>query len=436
MSYNNKKGTAVYTVIADTHGYTTGSLEADFDLGDNTTSNSTMHEPIQHTKASKFALLGNHDVAQLMHEAGMYVEKTDTEITMPDGKEWCGLKVYADQEKKILFLGLESAKSFHSYTVPERQISLMAQKINGLPEDWDAVIMTHVPLFPPRTTSGGAWNEKMEKRCDRIDDSLRGTDMDTRSNYMRSARDVVRILSAFQTRNTVEYKGVTYDFTSKTTNHIIGCFCGHIHNTLKCAVSLCDFCGYTEYTEQNRKKIYMEAFRTNGSADYSPTSMANAGMYIPDPSPCKIEIDFDAMTVNGTSYISPAISADYIIGTTSAGHPFSVLAKGEYKLSEDAEIYPKFYNGKCIGWGMKPESGATRYGDNIHTVHGITVEGIDVSVEKLRFSASGLLKYYVGVDSPVQKTIPDYDTATIRFVTDNNVKWHFEKGLFVSAEEI
>ena len=162
--YKNKKGTAVYTVIADTHGYTTGCLNADFDLGDNTTSNPTMHEPIQHTKATKFALLGNHDVAQLMHEAGMYVEKTDAEITMPDGKEWCGLKVYADEGKKILFLGLETSKSFHSYTVPERQIINMAQKITELPEDWDVVIMTHIPLFPSRTTSGEAWTEKMEKR--------------------------------------------------------------------------------------------------------------------------------------------------------------------------------------------------------------------------------------------------------------------------------
>lgn len=435
MSYRNKKGTAVYTVITDTHGYTTGCLEADFDLGDNTNTNPTMLEPIQHTRASKFALLGNHDVAQLMHEKGMYVEKTDTEITMPDGKEWCEMKVYADEENKILFLGLETSKSFHSYTVPERQITQMAQKMAWLPEDWDVAIMTHIPLFPPRTLSGDAWNEKMEKRWDRIDDSLRGTENDTRENRMRSPREILRILSAFQTKNQVEYKGVTYDYTQKTTNHVIGCFCGHIHNTLKCAVSMCDFCGYTEYTEQNRKKIYMEAFRTNGSADYTPKNMANAGMYIPDPSPCKIVIDFDSMTVNGTSYISPAISADYIVGKESAGHPFSVLAKGEYKLSEDSEVYPKFYEGKCIGWGFKPEGGATRYGDNIHDVHGISIEGIDVAVAKLRFSASGLLKYYVGTDSPKQKTIPNYDTATLCFVTDNNVKWHFEKGLFVSAEK-
>ncbi|MBE6687727.1 MAG: hypothetical protein E7588_00430 [Ruminococcaceae bacterium] len=434
-NYKNKSGTAEYTVIADTHGYITGCLEADFDLGDNTNSGVNMYEPIQHTKASKMTLLGNHDVAQMMHESGMYVEKTDAEITVPYEKEWIGVQEYADNDKKILFIGLETAKSFHSYTVPSVQISHLAKRMSELEEDWDIAILTHIPLFPPRTVSGNSWDDRMERRWDRIDDSLRNTDADTRSNHMKTPREIVKLLSAFQTKSTVIYNGATYDYSKKTSNNVIGCFCGHVHNSIRCAVSLCDFPGYTEYTDANRKKIYMEAFRTNGSAEYAPQSMANAGMYIPEPSPCRIIIDFDNCTVNGTSYISPAVSSDYAVENHNSGHPFSVLAKGQYKLSETSEMYPKFYEGQCIGWGLKPESGATRYGDNIHNVNGIHIEGIEGVVDKIRFSASGLLKYYITTDSPTQKTIPDYDTVTLHFTTDNGVKWHFRGGKLVECKQ-
>ena len=149
--YVNKKGKASYSVMADTHGYVTGRLEGDFDLGDNTNTypNPVSYEPITAPCARKLAVLGNHDIAQLLVESGLEIEKDDeTPVTMPDTKEWRGLQEFADYKNRVRVFGVDSAKTFHYYVIPARQIERMAERLLVLEEDFAVIFLSHVPLYP------------------------------------------------------------------------------------------------------------------------------------------------------------------------------------------------------------------------------------------------------------------------------------------------
>ena len=149
--YLNKKGNVSYSVMADTHGYVTGRLEGDFDLGDNTNTypNPVSYEPIMAPHARKLAILGNHDIAQLLVESGLEIEKDDeTPVSMPDTKEWRGLQEFVDYKNQVWVFGVDSAKTFHYYIIPSRQIEKMAERLLELEDDFDVIFLSHVPLYP------------------------------------------------------------------------------------------------------------------------------------------------------------------------------------------------------------------------------------------------------------------------------------------------
>ena len=209
MTYKNKKGKVSYSVMADTHGYVTGRLEGDFDLGDNTNTypNPVSYEPITAPHARKLAILENHDIAQLLVESGLEIEKDDeTPVTMPDTKEWRGLQEFADYKNRVWVFGVDSAKTFHYYVIPVRQIERMAERLLELEDDFDVIFLSHVPLYPKHEGAGSCF-----KRWDRVDERLRNVEGEDEFNMFKSPRDVVRILSAFKRRGSVEYNGRVYD---------------------------------------------------------------------------------------------------------------------------------------------------------------------------------------------------------------------------------
>jgi hypothetical protein len=177
-----------------------------------------------------------------------------------------------------------------------------------------------------------------------------------------------------------------------------------------------------------KTKIYMEAFPTNGSNESLPENAHNPGMYVPDK--YFIDIDFDKKTVNGTSYISPEI--DWEIVNVHHAKPLCDIAEGEYALSKNGNTFPKFVDGLCIGWTVG-ENPLMIYGSNMHPTDSIWVWGLDKYVDQLRFSASGLLKYYVEKGDSEIRIIPDYDRINISFVTTGGIRWTFKNGRYLSA---
>lgn len=424
--YKSKRGKVSYSVICDTHGYPWGTQEADFDLGDNTNTypNPVSFEPIMAPRARKLAILGNHDIAQLLVESGLQIEKNDeAPVTMPDDKEWRRLQEYADHKHRVYVFGTDSAKTFHYYIIPKKQILEIAERLLTLEEDWDVIVLTHPPLYPIHENAGSC-----HKRWDRVDESLRNAENEPASNYFNSPRMLMRVLTAFQEKGKVELGGKVYDYSDKTSNNVIGCFCGHIHNSVKCAVSLSDYDG--EEGSSNTK-IYMQAFPTNGSNESIPENAHNPGMYIPDK--CFISIDFDNKTVNGRSYVNP--SDEWVIENIHHGKPLCDRAIGQYTFSQESNLVPKFYRGLCIGWtnGSNP---LVIYGSNMHSTGGVLVKGLNKYVDFLRFSASGLLKYYVERGHTEQRIIPDFDTAKISFISDHGVHWVFRGGRLVYVDRV
>ena len=421
-NYVSKTGTVEYTVITDTHGYVRGSLTADFDLGDNTTSGGSEHEPIQTTNVTKFAILGNHDVAQLMHQAGIPVEDTNEETTVPLEKEWAGLKYYYDVDHKVLIMGLDSARTFHKYRIPSGQITEVAQRLSYLDEDWDVIILTHVPLFPAVSDVKECWGPDEQAKWDHS------------PHTMKSANDLLIVLAAFQAKSTATFDGFTYDYTTKSSNNVIGCFAGHIHNEVVYIASPIVYPEESITSATANTKIYMETFRTNGAEEYTKSRQHNAGMYDPVPSPCTISINFNNKTVNGASYVSPVIGSvnNYAAFGQSSGKEYGISATGIYKMQDNTTFYPKFYGGLCVGYSEEALGGATESGDNHFTLGNVYVHGLNKYVRRIRFSANGKLRYYIEAGSSEQRTIPNYTSAQIRFLSDNGIKWQFSNGRFVS----
>lgn len=430
-NYVSKTGIATYTVITDTHSYHWGIKEADIDLGDNTNADGTERgEAIGATSTELMTLYGNHDVQRLIYENSW---ETDPAKKKPLLK---GLQCVPVSEDKVLLIGFDCATDVNTYIIPSEQITGAAQMLTELDTDWDVVVLMHVPMFPYQQNSAlpdsqntwECWTESEEKKWDKYEDMYSDTD---RRFWMKSPRELLRILAAFQCKSSVTYDGVTYNYSTKTSNNVIGCFFGHIHNGVKCAISLNDYVGETGTSAIDTTPIYMEAFRTNGSAEYDKEKHSNAGWYLPahNLADSKIVIDFDAKTVNGTSYVNPTIP--YIVNIGGSGSIVADTAEGAYETKANYGFYPKFNSGYFCGWNTNVTGGATSFNNNNYfEIGNVYVHGLEQMENIIEFSINGLLRYHGELSKVTQERqeIEGYDSINVWFVSDDGNKWYFENG--------
>ena len=96
-----------------------------------------------------------------------------------------------------------------------------------------------------------------------------------------------------------------------------------------------------------------------------------------------------------------------------SGKPAGTLSTGTHEMLKGNGYYPKFYQGRCLGWSESETGGVTGIGNNYYTLGSVYVHGIGMYVNRIRFSASGLLKYYYKNSGSVQTQIPNYASADI-----------------------
>lgn len=379
-----KTGSVIYGVIADTHGYPSGRrqrLSTEkylFDLGDNTmTSNLNYdNEPVEVIGNADMVLFGNHD-------------------TLQNGGQKKGLQIIRDVSNKVIIFGMDSCTAdSHHHSLVDSQITELAETLEGLADDWDVIVLTHVPLFEedPNIT-GTCWSEERPEQ----------------------SQDLINILKAYKNHSSCTWDGFAYNYTSKTGN-VIGCFCGHVHNGFACAVD----------------GIYMEAFTTNGAATQLPNESEdgdNAGMYTPGT--MQISINFSTHRVNGEDYINPnpTFEAKY------KSHPNNDIGQqafGRVFLGGDDGAYPKFLSdGTYLGWsnnasGSPAENRFTRWGIGTNT---ITIGNRTVNATHIRWGSNGRLRFYTA-DTRVRDTeIANHQNVNVEFVS-NGFLWKFEDGKY------
>lgn len=366
--------TATYTVSTDTHGYPWGPLGADFDLGDNTNATATYFKEATHeTFAKHIKLCGNHDV-------------------YATGKNYGKLQTYRDYDNKVIFFGLDTVdtdQSLETIRVPQDQIDEMQSIVNSLTTGWDIVVLSHIPLFPnPKSVSEWPFHNVAA------------------GNYEK----VLDILHGYQ-------KG-----------DVIGCFAGHVHNSLKCYYN----------------GIYMETFNTNGCAEWSPNNCGNQGWYQPQLN--TIEIDFNSKMVNGFAYKN-IVPREPVADTNGPStNKYGVNATGQYSMYKGGSSYPKFYQGRYMGYSYNSAKGAAspnNISDAWWFVNGVYFHGIGRYVRYVRFDARGELRYYstTGHENDDFVEIPNYLSASIVFdtverpSTEAGYTWFFKNGLFQSVKQ-
>ena len=398
--------TATYTVITDTHGYPWGSTTADFDLGDNTNSDNSASEAIHPTTGTKIKIYGNHDVKEAGHNNGK-------------------MESWPDPDNHVLFLGLDSATAFDSYLVPEDQIYAMVEAMNGVAAGWDIVILTHIPQFPAHADMGSSYGGTTTGQRERSD-------------------SLVEILKKFNKRETGSYSYTdeskqthtfNYNFSAKT-GHVIGCFCGHVHNRIRCRY----------------KGIYMESFYTNGAEEWTTERQGNAGMYPPETQ--YISIDFQAKKVNGNDYTGHEDETDIVMITTpprQGNTTYGDAATGAYTMYPGTNSYAKFYQKRYVGYsyssnpgvlhdvnGSSVVSGQNSIANSWFYVNNAYFHGLSKNVKYIRFDAAGELRYYSTETNSANdyQEIPNYKNAHIVFdtvpcpSTSPGKTWTFINGLF------
>ena len=398
-----------YSVITDTHGRPWGKTVADFDLGDNTlATGGNFPEAIHSTTANKnICLYGNHDAALEGHGFG-------------------SLQKYCDAANKIMVYGFDCASALHSYYIPDCQIEEFLLDLQGRANNYNVIVLTHVPLYPTPDGSSAYYPSSEENYWDSV-----GT------NKMYSANMLVYLLNRFKSRASGTYGSVSYDFSSKTGT-VIGCFSGHVHNSVKCYY----------------KSLYMESFTTNGDSEFTTKNHMNGGLYIPYSNQSDflqhITIDLANNKVNGNSYDTAADTSNSnydtsklilkFEGSTNSGHAEGDSATGAIKFYANTSNYPKFRKSHYIGYSTSPAQGVgtdsngycINRNDGFWYLAGATLNGIGAyNVTHIRFDASGLLRYYStnGSSDSAFEPIDNYTNVTITF-TVNGYTWKFVNGLY------
>lgn len=435
MSTINKTGVVRYYVTADTHnspwGHRNGvnGKTVHFDFGDNTLGcNPGEFDDPEVMSVTCMALRGNHDTS---------VWGWDKDSVDEDGNYRLQMQTYLDNTYKIAFFGLDvGMTTAGAIEIPLRQIDDLAKALSELDEGWDVVILTHAPLFPKILTTVNGWD------CGHC--WTRPGDSANENEYAGQAEKLINLLVAFKKHTSsatfTDSNGITYHFTS-SNGRVIGCFAGHIHNQVKVIY----------------RGIAMEAFPTNGSDEWNKSKRdgyANMGLY--DPILQYININFDAKTVNGQSFIEEdetnrveKISEYY----HSEDDCFYIdKAAGYFKLNASSTVHPKFYDGVYIGYSSSALDG-TSFGKNarndrywpLGTTVTLTIGSSNVSARVLWFDANGRLRYYSNDTDFNNNTpgkqyfqrskyteIPNYRSVRVTFKA-NNVQWTFQDGLLVSA---
>lgn len=410
MATYNKSGVVRYYVTTDTHhtpwGYRNGvnGKTIHFDLGDNTAGceYDEFDPPEDMDTETGIALDGNHDTAVV-------------------GGARKGLQIYRDTTHKIIFFGLDTGTDdLDIFQIPDSQVNQMAAAMEGLADNWDVAVLTHMPLFPGRKggSSGpvGAWN------CGACWSAAEST-------IENIAQKVFDLLTAFSTRGTYtdEAANKTYNFSSKN-GYVIGCFAGHIHAHVKCTY----------------KGFPMEAFTTNGADEWTyDQGYSNTGLYIPYEN--YINVNFDSKTVNGMSYANPEANyfQQYDSYHNEANCYYMDKASCNFKMQPDTTAHPKFYDGAYIGYSYSTLDG-TSFGKNtrhdrywpFNTNVTLSIGGRSVSACSIWFDTRGRLRYYApnppSSDYKSYEEIENYDNVRVTFKA-NNVQWTFQDGLLVSA---
>ena len=403
---------ATYYVTTDTHGYPWGEsnvAQAHFDLGDNTPSNPNSFQEEPHNPSGSnliMRVLGNHDAAYYNNNSTPPKPNLQLQTT------------WTLEGKTICALGFNSAVGQNAYDISVTDILAAYNYLENHASGMHVMVLTHNPLFKPITTNGFETGssydqEDLEKWVSWSEDS---------SDVDETAREaLVNMLRAYRSTSSSQksfnLKGTTYTFMK--SGYIIGCFCGHIHNHVRCYY----------------RGIYMEAFGTNGANEWTNEGdRGNAGLYTPVT--YTIELNPSNYSVNGKLYSSRTSSSTAPIATANAytGTGMGDGATGAVKFDYSSNHYPKFRQSRYIGYSCYPSNGVTytNSNDGFWYVRGTTLNGIGVNnVTHIRFDAAGLLRYYStsGSSNSAFEQIDNYTNVTITF-TANGYTWRFVNGLY------
>lgn len=397
-----------YSVVTDTHGYPWGSYEADFDLGDNTTSTArkdmSNHKAIEDPRLTNSSLIlyGNHDVIQTGQLRGL------------QSVTYNGIK----------FFGLDSALPSGSFSLDIEQIQTVIDEMNKPHFNYDIIILTHVPLFPNHSLMGQSYS-----------DYGKWVNSETKESFLTVLNDY----NDHQKKAKYQPKtmfGKTYNFTGKT-GRVIGCFCGHIHNSIQCYYH----------------NLYMESFDTNGCSQWRDVNKNNGGLYTPitvnkDNQEHYIKVDFVNQKVNGHRYDQAHLETKAALDVVGykQNNQFSYPehgkeATGKYTFTAEYEsgsnsCYPKFCMngagyGVYVGYSGSPNGGVTAINYNNGwwpTQNGYIAE-LDAYPTYIRFNSAGRLQFYsknANANGPYEP-IPNYNTRNLT-LTANNYIWQFVGG--------
>ena len=394
---------ATYTLITDTHGYPWGqNFQVDFDLGDNTPSSTgTFQEAIHETKASAITLLGNHDTEYLLSHGYTYDEIIEEYGLQQYPKSLSGFNINSD----VVFFGLNSTFGLHDFRIETSVLEKLAEKLESLPAGAKIAILTHVPLFPYDEAFGTCYGSMSDWKSGRWESQVEN--------------GILQLLKRYEEGETFTISGK--DFTFKSGGQVVGCFCGHVHNSIKCYY----------------KGFYMEAFKSNGANEYTTESNGNQAMYQPEIQ----KIVISGNTVNGKPFSTDEEDLDFNdndINHTNMGKAYMNASSAYYQFNEGDGFTPRFYDGVYIGYTTDKEKKTNNLPNDNNGYYqvddDIYINGSRRSATYVRFDAAGELRYY-GSNSSTTSEIPNYQNSTVTFTT-NSVNWEFEDGLLHSVAPV
>ena len=390
-----------YYLVTDTHGFPWGmtyNQSIDFDLGDNTPSTDESFKEAVHDTNAEMVLIGNHDTVLMSTD--------EINSHMNTVEEYRAYNMADKGYEKVAFFGIKNARGFADYDISDTALTSLANKLEALPSDVNVVILSHIPLFERTNEMGESYPNK-----------------ESGYNNWTKVNLLMELLNAFNDQDT-SFTLLNHSYNLSNGGRVIGCFCGHVHNHIRCFY----------------RGIYMESFGTNGAAEWTKDgSRNNQALY--QPTLKEIDINLNAHTINGNNYIYTGTAT----GTTNvsvedgySGTDYGDEAIGPYALQNQKNgnnnvYYPKFYKGAYVGYSTgAPTLGVVSTNSNngyFVLGDGVSITGLG-TVKRLRFDAEGLLRYYSTTTNSNSAfiEIPNYKTANIQFVYDD-INWGFVQGL-------